>query len=267
MELTEYKDKCNEDLRIYERSMTSQKYFMERAREVVNSERQRITKFENTKIGRTIQQNLLSNTIATIPHNNDNVNDGGQVQAPELRDRLVSQTQKIEKALEKIEEATDDFVLDPLESVDLTNKAYEVLKTVLKEEHQLLKILSTYTAMKDLASTCTVYPKVNVKTGIAHFLGAKQFMICRSGDVIIAGIDTLLDQWRLRRFNRLGRLEWDRPLPMSWTECHGIADFSRSEKAILLGNADRKKIILVDGDGRDTTLSFVLQMITRHQQT
>ena len=243
MELTEYKDKCSEDLNIYERSLISQAEFILRAQKAVDSEIRRIMESENIGIGNITQE------TSTNDHNERN---GGKTQTLELRDRLVKQTQIITEALKKIEEATNEFVLDPLDSIDLTNQAYKVLKTVLKEQHKLLKILSTNHAMKDLTSICTVYPKVEVHTGIANFLGARQFMTCRSGYVTIVGIDTLLDQWRLRRFNRLGQLEWDRPLPMSWTECHGIADFSKHENAILLANADKKKIILVKEDGRES---------------
>ena len=239
MELTEYKDKCSEELKSYERSLISQKDFILRAQEAVDSEIHRMTESENIEIDNITQESSP---------NDHNVNDGSKAQVLELRDRLVNQTQIIEEALKKIEEATNEFVLDPLDSIDPTNQAYEVLKTVLEEQHQLLKILSTNRAIKNLASTCTVYTKVEVNTGIANFLDGKQFMMCRSGDVTIVGIDTLLDQWRLRRFNRLGQLEWDRPLPMSWTECHGIADFSKNEKAILLANAEKKKIILVYED-------------------
>ena len=146
---------------------------------------------------------------------------------------------------EKIEEAASEFVLDPLESIKMTNVAYEALKAVLEEEHQLLKILSTNHATKDIVSTRAVFPKVKVNTGMDHSIAVEHFVVCKGGDVIIAGIDNLQKQWRLSRFSRLGQLEWNRPLPMSWAECYGIVDFSKNHEAILLSNADRKKIVRV----------------------
>ena len=165
MELTEYKDKCSEDLKNYERSLISQTDFILKAKEAVSSEIHRMTESENIEI---------DNMTAENSPNDHNDHNAGKAQALELSDRLVNQTQTINEALKKIEEATNEFVLDPLDSIDLTNQTYEVLESVLREQHQILKVLSPSRAMKDLASTCTVYPKVEVNTGIAHFLEAKQ---------------------------------------------------------------------------------------------
>ena len=243
LELTEYKDKCSEDLQIFKISLKAQLEITVKAMEAIEAEISWSDKSENIESNGMIQEDTPTEKKES---------QGDQVQTSQLLDRLIKQDQMIRTTLEKIEEATSEFVLDPLESIDLTNQAYEVLKTFLEEQHQLLKILSTNLAVRDLASTCTVYPKVEVNTGIANFVEGKQFMMCRSGDVTIVGIDTLLDQWRLRRFNRLGQLERDRPLLMSWTECHGIADFSKNEKAILLANAEKKKIILVNEDDTES---------------
>ena len=243
MELPEYKDKCSEDLKIFEISLKAQLEITEKALEGMKAEISRSDKSENIELKGMIQGDTSTEKKESR---------GDQFRASQLLDRLTKQKETIRTTQEKIEEATNEFVLDPLDSIELTNQAYEVLKTVLEEQHQLLKILSTNGTTKDHASTCTVYPKVEVNTGIGNFLEAKQFMMCRNGDVTIVGIDTLLDQWRLRRFSRLGQLERDMPLPMLWTECHGIADFSKNEKAILLANAEKKKIILVKEDDRES---------------
>ena len=236
MELTEYKDKCSEDLKIFEIHLKSQFEITAKALEAMKAEISRSDQSEN--LNGMIQGDAPTEKIES---------QGDPFQASELVDRLMKQEQMILTIQEKIEEA--ECELDPLESIEMTNVTYKALKTVLEEEHQLLKILSTNPATKDIISTLAGFPKVKVNTGMDHSLAAEHFVLCKGGDVIIAGIDNLQKQWRLRRFSRLGQLEWDRPLPMSWEECHGIVDFSKNHEVILLSNADRKKIVQVSGDG------------------
>ena len=240
MELTEYKDKCSEDLKIFEISLKAQLEIIVKALEAIEAEISRSDKSENIESNGMIQEDTPTEKKES---------QGDQFQTSQLLDRLIKQKQTIRTTQEKIQEASSEFVLDPLESIKMTNVAYEALKAVLEEEHQLLKILSTNHATKDIVSTRAVFPKVKVNTGMDHSIAVEHFVVCKGGDVIIAGIDNLQKQWRLRRFSRLGQLEWNRPLPMSWAECYGIVDFSKDREAILLSNADRKKIVRVSGDG------------------
>ena len=240
MELTEYKTKCSEDLKIYEISLKAQLEIIVKALEAIEAEISWSDKSENIESNGMIQGDTPTEKIES---------QGDQFQASQLLDRLIKQKQTIRTTQEKIEEAASEFVLDPLESIKMTNVAYEALKAVLEDEHPLLKILSTNNATKDIVSTRAVFPEVKVNTGMDHSIAVEHFVVCKGGDVIIAGIDNLQKQWGLRRFSRLGQLEWDRPLPMSWAECYGIVDFSKDHEAILLSNADRKKIVRVSGDG------------------
>ena len=237
MELTEYKDRCIEDLKTFEVSLKTELEITENALQRLETEIMMDDKPENKSNA------MIQGDTPTDKKENQNF------QELELRDRLIKQKKMIQATQEKIEETASEFVLNPLDSIKMTKETYEALKTVLEEEHQLMKILSKSPATKDFISTRTVFPKVTVNTGMDHSLAAEHFVVCKGGDVVIAGVDNLQKQWRLRRFSRLGQLEWDTPLPMSWSECHGIVDFSRNQETILLSNANRKNIILINGDG------------------
>ena len=237
MELTEYKDRCIEDLKAFKISLKTELKITENALQRLETEIMKGDESENESNA------IIQRDEPTDKKKNQNF------QELELRDRLIKQKKMIRATQEKIEETASEFVLDPLDSVKMTKETYEALKAVLEEEHQLMKVLSESPATKDFISTSAVFPKVTVNAGMDHSIAAEHFVVCKGGDVVIAGVDNLQKQWRLRRFSRLGQLEWDKPLPMSWTECHGIAYFRQNQETILLSNADRKKIVLINGDG------------------
>ena len=220
--LSDHKEKCLAELEDYSKYLDS---YSTRLKELLQNKDTLAGKQKEMTTHKKIKMS------ADSPRSNVHGDD-------KLLQSLLQLKGRVEKALECTERALDPFLLDQLTSLPVIQEAYDRVLEVYKEDHLLPE--------KVLDILMLPYPDVRIDCGISMAVRINAFCLCRNGDIIVAGEDIVDQIWRIRRFTRLGRLVWNRLLPLSWPSVVGIAEFRHeNEDSLLLSNADEGTIVMV----------------------
>ena len=171
--------------------------------------------------------------------------------AEPLLQSLMQQNRRVKDALKCTEDALDPFLIDQLSSLPIIQEAYDKILEVYKKDHILQEAVSDTLALS--------HPQVKIDCGLSavNRSTVKVFHLCRNEDIVFAGEDVIEQKWRIRRFNRLGRLVWNKPLPLSWASVDGIAEYHRDRKSyLLLSNADEGKIVMTSEKKDNFTICY-----------
>ena len=161
---------------------------------------------------------------------------------------LLQQNSRVKEASECIEKALDPFLLDQLSSLPFIQEAYDSVLEVYKEDHLLPEQVTDILQLP--------HSIVRADCGISMAVRMNAFCLCRNEDIAVAGEDIVDQIWRIRRFTRLGRLAWNRPLPLSWSSVDAMAEFhGENEDSLLLSNANEGKIVMMKHNG--STLCYM----------
>ena len=230
MELSDHKEKCLTELEEYRKYLDS---YSANMKELLHNKDYATSKH---------QEMVPHKKIKMVPGSqglNGKCNGDGNAHGEDkLLQLLLQQNQRVEKALECITKALDPFLLDQLNSLPVIQEAYDSVLEVYKED-QLLPEAVTDVLMLP-------HPRVKLDCGMSVAIRINAFCLCRNGDIVVAGEDVVDQIWRIRRFTRLGRLVWNRPLPLSWPSVVGIAEFRHeNEDSLLLSNVDEGTIVMI----------------------
>ena len=244
MEFDVYKQKYLEELQKYTK-------YLNPYLKSTNQLKEATTHLVNETIDRQAQEDIVQvkrrrvGSQSTVEEYEDTTVES--LRGRELHEGLVKQCSMVQKCMENIEAV--DFSLDPIEGIGLIKDTFNMIREVYQEDQNLLKNMET----KENQHSALKYPKVKIDCGIDTSEVKECLVACRNGDVVVAGSDTLQKTWFIRRFTRLGRLVWNKPLPLSWAAVDGMVEYhTGNDQGLLLSDADHRKIIFVTNNKTTT---------------
>ena len=233
--LSDHKEKCLTELEDYRKYLDS---YSANMKELLHNKDYATSKHQEMVPHKKIKMVPVSQGL-NGKCNGDDENVRGEDKLLQL---LLQQNQRVEKALVCITKAFDPFLLDQFSSLPVVQEAYDSILEVYKEDQLLPEDVTDVLMLP--------HPRVKIDCGISVATRISAFCLCRNGDIVVAGEDIVDQIWRIRRFTRLGRLVWNRPLPLSWPSVAGLTEFlHENEESLLLSNADEGTIVMMKNEG------------------
>ena len=229
--LSDHKEKCLSELEDFSKYLGS---YSTRLKEILQNKDTLMGKYKAM-----VPHKKIKMAVGSPGSNVNGSSAGDNVQGEErLFQSLLQQNSRVKEASECIEKALDPFLLDQLSSLPFIQEAYDSVLEVYKEDHLLPEQVTDILKLS--------HPVVRIDSGISMAVRINAFCLCRNEDIAVAGEDVVDQIWRMRRFTRLGRLVWNRPLPLSWPSVDAMAEFhDENEDSLLLSNANEGKIVMM----------------------